>query len=281
MASPIPLLPPVTTAVDPAKPRSIDVSLGQFVCANLLDHFGRHAQPTQAETHDAFAEIVAVAIAGRPLPLDARPHHAVDGLRVGYRIDVVKHLRCRPRCSASTERLEHLRVRGLNRLGRGEHLRLRLQRQSPQIRSDVVVERQVEPSVDPRRHRVDLRCGSCHSALQPPSSRRVPSPERPRTPVRPSSRNAGRTRGCSSWRAPAPRRRSSPRTPCSRNVVDAAARISLRTSGSGLSLSRRRVRGALAASRGCIVGGEVVGEPLANTLGGQAVVGQVVIVCAA
>ena len=60
--------------------------------ANLLDHFGRHAQPTQAETHDALAEIVAVAIARLPFAVDARPHHAVDELRVGYRIDAVKQL---------------------------------------------------------------------------------------------------------------------------------------------------------------------------------------------
>ena len=73
----------------------------------------------------------------------------------------------------------------------------------------------------------------------------------------------------------------SPRTPCSRSVVDAAARIARRTVGSGASLSRRRVRGALTWSRSRIVGGEVVREPFANTLGGQTVVGQVIVVCAA
>src|SRR6516225_10149795 len=94
IASPIPLLPPVTTAVDPAKPRSIDVSLW-LVCGYLKrdpgDRFRCHAKPAQAETERALADIVAVTLAGRPLSLDAGPHHGVDGLRIGHRIDVMEH----------------------------------------------------------------------------------------------------------------------------------------------------------------------------------------------
>ena len=65
MASPIPLLPPVTTAVDPAKPRSIDTPFS--VLGRSVDRFGRHAQPAQAETQSAFAELGAVAIARPPI----------------------------------------------------------------------------------------------------------------------------------------------------------------------------------------------------------------------
>src|SRR5271157_934129 len=91
IASPIPLLPPVTTAVDPVKPRSIDVSLWSvcgYLKRNLGDRLRCHTEPAQAETERAPADIVAVTIAGPPLPLDARPHHGVDDLRVGHRIDV-------------------------------------------------------------------------------------------------------------------------------------------------------------------------------------------------
>src|SRR5271166_990420 len=165
MASPIPLLPPVTTAVDPAKPRSIRVSLW-LVCGwlNLRDPFRRHAQPLQAKTEHAFADIVAVTIACRPLPLDARPHHGVDSLRVGHRIDVMEYSALQAALKSCAERLEQLLVRRPDQIGGGEHLRLSLLRHAAQIRFDVVVECQVESSVDPRRHRVDLRGGGRHSA---------------------------------------------------------------------------------------------------------------------
>ena len=47
------------------------------------------------------------------------------------------------------ERLEHLGICGLDQLGGGEHLRLRLEGQAAQIGFDVLVEREVEPAVDP------------------------------------------------------------------------------------------------------------------------------------
>src|SRR6516225_338460 len=157
IASPIPLLPPVTTAVDPAKPRSIRVSFW-LVCGwlSLLDRFRSHAQPSQAETERAFADMVAVTIAGRPVPLDARPHHCVDSLRVGLRIDVLEHSLLQTALQSRTERLEQLLVRRLDQIGGPEHLRLSLHGHAASIGLDVVVERQVEPSIDPCRHRADF-----------------------------------------------------------------------------------------------------------------------------
>ena len=159
MASPMPLLPPVTTAFDPAKPRSIvllpiSVLSRRFGCG-LCDCFGRHAQSAQAEAQSTLANIGAFAIACRPLPFGAGPHHALDGLRLGDRIDVVELAVFQAALKLFDEWLEHLRVCGLNQLGGGEHLRLRLQGQAAQIGLDVLVERQVESSVDPGRHRLD------------------------------------------------------------------------------------------------------------------------------
>src|ERR1700744_4710661 len=70
----------------------------------------------------------------------------------------------------------------------------------------------------------------------------------------------------------------SPRTPCSRRAVDAAARISRRTAGSGPSLSRRLVRRAPVGSASCVIGGQVISKPLANAFRCQAVVGQSIVV---
>src|ERR1700742_4204851 len=131
MASPMPLLPPVTTALDPAKPRSIDVSLW-LVCGylkrNAGDRFRWHAKAAQAETERPLADNLAVTIASRPLPLDARPHHGVDGLRVGHRIDVMEHAVLQAALQSFAERLEQLRVRRHDQVGGGEHMRLSLQR---------------------------------------------------------------------------------------------------------------------------------------------------------
>src|SRR6516225_1217242 len=109
IARPIPLLPPVTTAVDPAKPRSIDVSLW-LVCGdskrNVCDGFRCHAKAEQAETERALADILAVTIAGGPLPLDGGPHHGVDGLSVGHRIDVMEHFVLQAALKSFAERVE-------------------------------------------------------------------------------------------------------------------------------------------------------------------------------
>src|SRR5580693_8648894 len=159
MASPIPLLPPVTTAVDPSKPRSMVISLSRLES---------HAQPAQDEMQNALPKLVAVTFARRPLPVDADPHHAMDELGAGDRLDVAKHPAAQSALQRLDERCEHLCVCGLNQAGGGERLRLSLQRQAPQIGSDVLVECQIEASVDPRRYRLDLRCGSGHSASESP-----------------------------------------------------------------------------------------------------------------
>src|SRR5271165_7597682 len=139
MASPMPLLPPVTTAFEPAKPRSMclllisdaawSTAFGQAVAvcrwvrpSDLSDRFWRHAQPAQAETQSTFANASAVAIASSPVPFGARPHHALDGLRGGHRIDIVEHALLQAALKLFDERLEHFRVCGLNQVGGGEHL---------------------------------------------------------------------------------------------------------------------------------------------------------------
>src|SRR5512138_2357963 len=73
IARPIPLLPPVTTAVAPAKPRSIA----------LPSVRPTDADAAHAKAHDLLTHGVTIAIACRPLPFDARPDRAVDGQRVG------------------------------------------------------------------------------------------------------------------------------------------------------------------------------------------------------
>ena len=84
MASPMPLLPPVTTAVAPANPRSIALP---FVSR-------RDADSAQAEADDLVADGASIAISGRPLPFDTRPYHAVNRQRIGGRVDVGKHAEC-------------------------------------------------------------------------------------------------------------------------------------------------------------------------------------------
>ena len=169
MASPIPLLPPVTTAVDPAKPRSIDVSLGQSFEQIRLIACGATPSPRKTETERC--------VRGRRRGRNRRspiagsmPAHTTPWMNWASVTGSMWWNTPAPQAALKrfAERLEHLGVCGLNQTGGGEHLRLRLQRQAAQIGFDVVVERQVESSVDPRRHRLDLRCGSGHSASQPP-----------------------------------------------------------------------------------------------------------------
>src|SRR6478735_1136945 len=145
IASPIPLLPPVTTAFDPVKPRSIDsplVSVARWVVR-------RDAESAQTEPERMFADVGAFAISCRPLPFGAGPDHALHGLCFGQRIDVVEQALVHAALELFDERLEHLGVCGLDQLGGGEHLRLRLEGQAAQIGLDVLVEREVESAVDP------------------------------------------------------------------------------------------------------------------------------------
>src|ERR1700754_5056158 len=143
IASPMPLLPPVTTAVDPAKPRSIVAPPYSVARGDVRDRFGCHAQAAQAKTKSTLADLRTSAIACGPLPFSARPYHALNGLCFGHRVDVVEDMKNQPAVQLLDEWLEHLRVGGLNQLGRGEHLRLRLQRQPAQIGFDFLVEREV------------------------------------------------------------------------------------------------------------------------------------------
>src|SRR6476660_8030560 len=173
MASPMPLLPPVTTAFEPAKPRSIvllpisDAFRSRIWICGLRDRFSRHTQPAQAEAQSTLANVGAFAFACRPLTFGASPHHALDRLRIGDRIDVVELAVFQAALKLFDEWCEHLRVCGLNQFRGGEHLRLGLLGQAAQIGLDVLVERQVESSVDPGNHRVNRSCSSRHFLCQP------------------------------------------------------------------------------------------------------------------
>src|SRR4051812_40442788 len=72
IARPIPLLPPVTTAVDPARPRSIESPSFEL----------RYAESAYAEPDDLFPNGTLLAVTGRPLAFDTRPDRAMDGQRV-------------------------------------------------------------------------------------------------------------------------------------------------------------------------------------------------------
>jgi hypothetical protein len=74
---------------------------------------------------------------------------------------VVKHPATQTALKRIAQRLEHFCVGGLNQAG---GLRLSFQRQAAQIGSDAFIKRQVQSAVDPRRNRLDFRCGSAHPA---------------------------------------------------------------------------------------------------------------------
>src|ERR1700675_2900418 len=85
MANPIPLLPPVTTAVAPANPRSTGVSL-RVVC----DHVVRNSQPTQAKPLHPAPNVGAGPAAGIPMPVNACPDDTVDRLGFQGRLDIIE-----------------------------------------------------------------------------------------------------------------------------------------------------------------------------------------------
>jgi hypothetical protein len=112
----MPLLPPVTTAVDPAKPKSIESpSVGL-----------RYAKSAQAEADDLFANVMLIAIAGRPLAFDTCPDRAVDRQRVGWRVDARENPGGLSLLELFDERLQDLPVGIADELGCREHLRLGL-----------------------------------------------------------------------------------------------------------------------------------------------------------
>src|SRR6478609_8537000 len=172
IASPIPLLPPVTTAFDPVKPRSIDSPLvsvaGWVVSGDSSDRGRRDTESAQAETDSMFADIGAFAITCRPLSFGTGPHDALHGACLGQRIDGVEQALLQTLLELFDERLEHLGVCGLDQFGGGEDLRLRLDGQAAQIGSDVLVEREVESAVNPCGDRLN-GCGDLrHSLSEPP-----------------------------------------------------------------------------------------------------------------
>ena len=63
-----------------------------------------------------------IAIACRPLPFGACPHHALDRLCGREGIDVVEDTVLQSPSKHFDERFEHLGVCGLNQAGGGEHL---------------------------------------------------------------------------------------------------------------------------------------------------------------
>ena len=178
------------------------------------------------------------------------------------------------------ERFEHLGVCGLHKPGGREHLRLRLRRQVAQIGLDVVVERQIESSVDPRRDRVNRTGGGPHLPSEPPlldschfqEDRRNQlvlglevTVERAGAQLRPIE-NRSDTESLNALLANGFR--------CGGH--DRASHPGI---GSKLLASARAWAGH--GSRGRVIGGEVFREPFAHTFWRQAVVGQFVIVYAA
>ena len=109
-----------------------------------------------------------------------------------------------------------------------------------QVGLDVVVEGQVEASVDPGDHRLDRIGCVGHFASQPSHLDAGHVQEDGRTRADPSSRSDGRRRACSA-RAVEDRATLSARTPSSRTAFEAAATMARRTCGSGARSSRRRV----------------------------------------
>ena len=70
---------------------------GLVGCGESSDHLRCDAQPAKAEAQSVFADLTALTIACRPLPFGACPHHALDGLRFGGRVDAAEHARARGR----------------------------------------------------------------------------------------------------------------------------------------------------------------------------------------
>src|ERR1700761_1854016 len=107
IASPMPLLPPVTTAVDPAKPRSIVAPHSSNARDDVSDRFGSDAQAAQAKPKSTLADLGTLAIACGPLPFGARPYHALNGLCFGHRVDVVEDAKNEAAVKLLDERLGH------------------------------------------------------------------------------------------------------------------------------------------------------------------------------
>src|SRR6476659_9979367 len=111
IASPMPLLPPVTTAAAPAKPRSI-----------ALPFVSQHdTEPTQTESNDVSAYGSPVTYCGRPLPVHARPNRAVYGQCVGRWIDAGKDAGTLADRELFDERFQDFAVGVGHQLWRREH----------------------------------------------------------------------------------------------------------------------------------------------------------------
>src|SRR5215218_3512749 len=171
IARPIPLLPPVTTAVDPVKPRSMfppaESAAGLSGSGDSSDRLGCDTEAAKAEAERVSADITAFAVACRPLAFGVRPHHTLYGQRLGQGVDAAEHALIETALELFSERFEHRGVRRLDHLRGGEHLRLGLQREATKVGFDVIVERQVEPCVDPSRYRIDGAGGVGHLLPQP------------------------------------------------------------------------------------------------------------------
>src|SRR5258705_11281283 len=118
MASPMPLLPPVTTAVAPANPRSIA----------LPSVSRRDTDSAQAEADDLVADGNSIAISGRPLPFDTRPYRAVNRQRIGGRGDIGENAGAHSTLELLDKRFQDLAVGVAHQLRRCEHLSLRFER---------------------------------------------------------------------------------------------------------------------------------------------------------
>src|SRR5579875_543325 len=135
-ARPIPLLPPVTTAFEPANPKSIVAPLADEVAVSAVsndcrDHVLGGAKPTQAETQHRIPGLGPIAVSGSPLLLDTRPDRSVQQLGVGWWIDLREDSLSLAEFQLLQQRAEQLAVCRAHHLGCRKHLGLGLQRQVP------------------------------------------------------------------------------------------------------------------------------------------------------
>ena len=186
IAKPMPLLPPVTTAFDPAKPRSIVLLDCQFGVSPVAHErlIGATPSPRKQKRSDVLAHVGALAITRRPLPFGARPHHTLNGLRLGQRIDVVKHALLETALELFDERLRASRRRPVES-ARATRTSATAPRATGWRRSDLMCSsnaRSSRPSIQAATASTGVGGGG-HFPFSAVASRPAPSPGRPPTPA--------------------------------------------------------------------------------------------------
>src|SRR5690625_2360068 len=130
IASPIPLLPPVTTAFASVNPRSMVTPRFRRYSAPASyvgsDPSMVYAEPAQTERQCRLAYPLRGRGADAPLPLDARPHRTVQQIGIRLRVDAGKYPSLLTERELLDQRLQHLAICRADEFGSGEHLRLSL-----------------------------------------------------------------------------------------------------------------------------------------------------------